>query len=420
MDAPSTHYEERRAEAETKPTPTQEQRQVVLVFQGGGALGAYQAGVYQALHESGIEPDWVIGTSIGAINASLIAGNEPGNRVERLEEFWRRMRRKEFWGLSNWPGLADTTSYWSTVLGGIPGFFEPNPLAFLGAHYPLGRDNAAFYSTAPLEKTLTDLVDFSLIERCTPRLTVGAAQVRTSEMRYFDSGETAITTRHIMASGALPPAFPAVRIDGELYWDGGILSNTPTEAIFEDNPRRNSLIFAVHMWNPMGPEPETIWDVLHRHKDIQYSSRVASHIARLRQVHRLRHVISELVKRIPEDVRKDPVVKDLAEYGCLTRMHVVRCLHLAWTMKIITKTSISARWAFAGAGKPVMRIRSVRCAARRGTMRAIRSKASFCTSRRQTSCPRLNDGFWSLSRLPGRFASPSPRVSSRIADEVVK
>jgi len=326
MDAPSTHYEERRAEAETKPTPTQEQRQVVLVFQGGGALGAYQAGVYQALHESGIEPDWVIGTSIGAINASLIAGNEPGNRVERLEEFWRRMRRKEFRGLSNWPGLADTTSYWSTVLGGIPGFFEPNPLAFLGAHYPLGRDNAAFYSTAPLEKTLTDLVDFSLIERCTPRLTVGAAQVRTSEMRYFDSGETAITTRHIMESGALPPAFPAVRIDGELYWDGGILSNTPTEAIFEDNPRRNSLIFAVHMWNPMGPEPETIWDVLHRHKDIQYSSRVASHIARLRQVHRLRHVISELVKRIPEDVRKDPVVKDLAEYGCLTRMHVVRLL----------------------------------------------------------------------------------------------
>jgi len=138
MDVPSTHYMERnRVQAE-------EQRQVVLVFQGGGALGAYQAGVYQALHESGIEPDWVIGTSIGAINASLIAGNEPRNRVERLEEFWRRMRRKEFWGLSNWPGLADTTSYWSTVLGGIPGFFAPNPLAFLGAHYPLGRDNAAF------------------------------------------------------------------------------------------------------------------------------------------------------------------------------------------------------------------------------------------------------------------------------------
>jgi NTE family protein len=145
-------------------------------------------------------------------------------------------------------------------------------------------------------------------------------------MRYFDSRETAITVRHVMASGALPPAFPAIRIDGDLYWDGGILSNTPTEAIFDDNPRRNSLIFAVHMWNPMGPEPETIWEVLHRHKDIQYSSRVASHIARQRQVHKLRHVISELVKLIPEDARKDPAVKDLAEYGCLTRMHVVRLL----------------------------------------------------------------------------------------------
>jgi NTE family protein len=306
--------------------PSHAPRRVVLVFQGGGALGAYQAGVYQALHEAGIEPDWIIGTSIGAINASLIAGNEPENRLDRLEEFWRRMRRKEFWGLSNWPGVSDTASYWSTLLGGIPGFFEPNPFALLGAHYPLGRDKAGFYSTAPLEKTLCDLVDFTLIPRCTPRLTVGAAHVRTSEMRYFDSGETAITVRHIMASGALPPAFPAVRIDGELYWDGGILSNTPTEAIFDDNPRRNALIFAVHMWNPMGPEPETIWEVLHRHKDIQYSSRVASHIARQRQVHRLRHVVSELVKRMPEEARNDPVVKDLAEYGCLTRMHVVRLL----------------------------------------------------------------------------------------------
>ena len=307
-------------------SPVQRRRQVVLVFQGGGALGAYQAGVYQALHEAGVEPDWIIGTSIGAINASLIAGNEPAIRLERLEEFWRRMRRKEFWGLSSLPGLADTTSYWSTVLGGIPDFFEPNPLAFLGAHYPLGRDKAGFYSTAPLEKTLTDLVDFSLIERCAPRLTVGAAHVRTSQMRYFDSRETAITVRHILASGALPPAFPAVRIDGELYWDGGILSNTPTEAIFDDYPRRNSLIFAVHMWDPMGPEPETIWEVLHRHKDIQYSSRVASHINRQRQVHKLRHVVSELVKFVPEADRDRPVVRDLAEYGCLTQMHVVRLL----------------------------------------------------------------------------------------------
>src|SRR4029450_1867141 len=261
--------------------------QVVLVLQGGGALGSYQAGVYQALHEAEIEPDWIIGTSIGAINASLVAGNEPKNRLERLQEFWRRMRRKELWSRSRWPGVADTANYWTTVLGGIPGFFEPNPLAFFGSHIRLGAEGAGFYSTAPLEKTLSELVDFSLITRCKPRLTVGAAHVRPRGMGYFDSrraGSSAdsrssasrtsdITARHIMASGALPPAFPPVRIDGELYWDGGILSNTPTEAIFEDDPRRNSRMFAGHMWNPTGAEPETIWQVLHRHKDIQYSSR---------------------------------------------------------------------------------------------------------------------------------------------------
>src|SRR6266699_88942 len=304
----------------------QKQRQIVLVFQGGGALGAYQAGVYQALHEAGIEPDWIIGTSIGAINAGLIAGNEPENRLDRLEEFWRRMRRKELWGLSTWPGLSDTTSYWSTLLGGIPGFFEPNPLALLGAHYPLGRDKASYYSTAPLEKTLTELVDFALVKRCTPRLTVGAAHVRSSQMRYFDSRETAITVRHVMASGALPPAFPAIRIDGELYWDGGILSNTPTEAIFDDNPRRNSLIFAVHLWNPSGAEPTTMAEVLNRHKDVQYSSRIASHIARQQQAHRLRHVINQLAARLPEAERNSEAVRELASYGCPTRMHVVRLL----------------------------------------------------------------------------------------------
>jgi NTE family protein len=300
--------------------------QVVLVFQGGGALGAYQAGVYHALHEHGIEPDWIIGTSIGAINASLIAGNAPADRLGRLEEFWRRVQRKEIWNPCAWPQLTDTASYWATVLGGIPGFFAPNPLAFMGAQVPLGADQAGIYSTAPLQQTLDELVDFSLLKVCKPRLTVGAAHVRTSQMRYFDSRECEITARHIMASGALPPAFPAIRIDGELYWDGGILSNTPTEAIFEDHPRRDSLIFAVHMWNPMGPEPGNLLEVLNRHKDIQFSSRVATHIARQRQAHKLRHVVSELVHLIPESERNTDLVRSLADYGCVTQMHVVLLL----------------------------------------------------------------------------------------------
>jgi NTE family protein len=342
-----------RAAAGTVPigTSAPDDRQIVLVFQGGGALGAYQAGAYQALHEAAIEPDWIIGTSIGAINAALIAGNAPADRVARLEEFWRCVRQDSGRGLPwIWSGLADAQSYWATLLGGIPAFFRPNPWAFLGPHIPLGGDRAAFYSTQALRATLGELVDFSLLNKCTPRLTVGAARVRTSEMRYFDSRDVAITVEHVMASGALPPAFPAVRIDGELYWDGGILSNTPTEAIFDDNPRRDSLIFAVHLWNPTGPEPDTIWDVLHRHKDIQYSSRVASHISRQRQVHRLRHVIGELAKHLPEDRRASPQVRELIGYGCLTRMHVVRLLAPRFESENHTKdvdftpAGIAKRW----------------------------------------------------------------------------
>ena len=301
--------------------------QVVLVLQGGGALGSYQAGVYQALHEAGIEPDWIIGTSIGAINASLIAGNSPQNRLSRLREFWKKMEQHPVWSFRDViPGFNEKLSYWATVTNGIPGFFRPNPLAHAGDSYPLGADNAGYYSTVPLQRTLTDLVDFNLLNECKPRLTVGAAHVRTSQMRYFDSRDSELTVRHIMASGALPPAFPAIRIDGELYWDGGILSNTPTEAVFDDNPRRNSLIFAVHLWNPSGDEPATMKDVLNRHKDVQYSSRIASHIARQQQAHRLRHVINQLVARLPEEERKLDAVRELASYGCPTRMHVVRLL----------------------------------------------------------------------------------------------
>ena len=301
--------------------------QIVLVFQGGGALGAYQAGVYQALHEAGIEPDWVIGTSIGAINASLIAGNSREDRLPRLHEFWHRVQRKPTLGATaSWPGVFEPISDWATFAGGVSGFFRPNPFALLGANFPLGPELAGFYSTAPLEATLSDFVDFTLLNRGSPRLTIGAANVRTSDMHYFDTRKMPLTVKHVMASASLPPAFPAVCIDGEYYWDGGILSNTPTEAIFDDYPRRDSLVFVVNVWNPTGPEPKTIWDVLHRHKDIQYSSRVVSHIARQQQLHRLRHVISQLAAHITEPIRATPEVGNLLGYGCVTRMHFVPLL----------------------------------------------------------------------------------------------
>ena len=300
--------------------------QTVIVLQGGGALGAYQVGVYQALHEAGIEPDWVIGTSIGAINASIIAGSPKSERLDRLTDFWRRVEHGQFLGspLPSWFGAAARNML--AVTAGIPAFFKPNPAAFLSAHAPLGAEAAGYYSVAPLRATLEDLVDLDQLNSGEVRLTVGASNVRTSEMRYFDSRDMALGLEHVMASGALPPAFPAVRIDGELYWDGGILSNTPVEVVFDDNPRCNSMVFAVHIWNPHGEEPETIWEVMNRQKDVQYSSRAASHIKRQRQLHRLRHIVAELSALVPPEKKRDNLVAEMASYGCLTRMHVVRLL----------------------------------------------------------------------------------------------
>jgi NTE family protein len=326
--------------------------QFVLVLQGGGALGAYQAGVYQALHEAGVEPDWVVGTSIGAVNASLIAGNKPEHRLAKLKEFWNRVGQVPALKVAaSVPWAGCDSSNWMTLTTGLSGYFKPNPLALLGLHVPLPVDAAGYYSTLPLEATLSDLVDFPSILGGPARLTVGAANVQTGEMRYFDSGHTKLTVRHVMASAALPPAFPAVRIDGELYWDGGILCNTAVEAVFDDNHRRNSLVFAVHIGNPSGPEPETIGQVLNREKEIQYSSRAVSHIRRQKQIHRLRHIIAELAMRLPGEEHQANLVREMASYGCLTRMHIVQLLAPALEGEDHTKDIdfsrkvLRARWA---------------------------------------------------------------------------
>ena len=185
------------------PDKAAEHGQIVLVFQGGGELGAYQAGVYDALHEAGMEPDWIVGTSIGAINASLIAGNEPGDRLARLREFWRLMSFKSFWNEGGtWPQLTQAMSYMNAVAHGLPNFFAPNPFAFFGQKMVLGPENAGYYTTAPLEKTLAGLVNFDLLNSGKPRLTVGAAEVRNGTMRYFDSRDMELCVKHIIASGA--------------------------------------------------------------------------------------------------------------------------------------------------------------------------------------------------------------------------
>jgi NTE family protein len=298
--------------------------QIALVLQGGGALGAYQVGVYEALHEAGVEPDWVIGTSIGAINGAIIAGNPPEMRMQRLEEFWRLVRSDhaaKMWGM--WPAVASAVVHANIVTKGIDGFFAPNPDAAWGMHAPLGIERAAFYKTAPLQETLATLVDFGYVNSGKTRLTLGAVNVRTSAMQYFDSREAPLDARHVMASGALPPAFPAVRIDGDPYWDGGIYSNTPVEVVLDDNPRKNTLIFAANIWHATGQEPKTILDVLARQKDIQYASRANSHVRRQQQIHRLRHVIRELKQHIDADRHDHPEVKRMLDHGCETVMHLM-------------------------------------------------------------------------------------------------
>ena len=301
--------------------------QVVLVLQGGGALGAYQVGVYQALHEAGIEPDWVIGTSIGAINAALIVGNPPGQRLAQLAAFWDRMTQPAPVPPSlDWLGVGPLLANAATVTRGIAGFFAPRPAVWGGAQARVGVDEASYYTTEPLRETLAELLDLKRLHRSPTRLTVGAVQVASGQMRYFDSRDEPLGVEHIMASGALPPAFAAVRINGEAYWDGGLYSNTPIEAVLDDHPRRSSLIFAVNVWQHEAPEPESINDVVARQKDIQYASRDDSHIARQQQIHRLRHVIRELKLHLPAKLQDNPQVQALTAWGCGTTMHVARLL----------------------------------------------------------------------------------------------
>jgi NTE family protein len=292
-------------------------------MQGGGALGAFQAGVYEAMHEAGMEPNWVIGTSIGAINGAIIAGNEAENRLPRLREFWNMVTKGAEEALPWYNFGGSDLRHFGPLLQGIPGFFVPNQQAWLGACAPLGIADASYYSTEPLRQTLNRLIDLSCIGAKGVRLTVGAVNARFGQMRYFDSRDDQLNLDHVIASGALPPAFPAIVIDGEPYWDGGIYSNTPCEVVLDDNPRRDSVIITAQLWQADDDAPDTILGIVNRLKDLQYSSRHVSHIARQQELHRLRHVVRELGKRLPEAERAKPEVQALLSWGCSTVMHIV-------------------------------------------------------------------------------------------------
>jgi NTE family protein len=294
---------------ESRPLPGQ----VVLVMQGGGAPGVYHAGAYQALHEAAIEPDWVIGTSIGAINGAIIAGNQVAHRLERLREFWAHLETRL---LGPWSSLAP-------LLAGVPGFYYPNPAAVWGVDAKVGIEQASLYSVDPLKKLLPDLVDFNLVNSGKPRFTLGLVGVRSGQIRYFDSRKETIGLEHVLGSSAIPPSFPAVRIEGESYWDGGIYSNTPVEVVFNDSPRRDSIVFTVQIWHSRGLEPQSIAQVFMRQKDILFGSRSTSQIVPQAQLHHMRHIVRELVDMLPEERRNAPEVQELAGWGCATTMHLI-------------------------------------------------------------------------------------------------
>jgi NTE family protein len=317
-------------------TPAKAQR--VLVLQGGGALGSYQAGAYQALCHHDFEPEWIAGISIGAVNAAIIAGNPPEKRVERLKEFWEMVSAPVPWTpFSSGDGsrtLFNETSAALIATFGVPGFFRPRfPPALL---WPQGSPQSqSYYDTAPLRATLERLVDFDRINDLKTRLSVGAVRVTTGNFKYFDNFEfrklgKKIGPEHIMASGALPPGFPSVEIEGEHFWDGGIASNTPLDYVLDAEITNDLLIFQVDLFSARGPLPATLLEAAEREKDIRFSSRTRMNTDKNKQVHNTRKALRELVAKLPDYLRNDPSVEILCQAA---RENTVTVVHLIYRSK---------------------------------------------------------------------------------------
>ena len=318
---------------------------VALVLQGGGALGAYQCGVYEGLHEAGILPDCFAGISVGAINAAILAGNAPERRVARLREFWNRVstpalplpRATLDWQREWLDALpkSGASSAWTDTLAalgalwiGQHGFFVPRvPPPFAARAGTKGA--TSFYSVEPLRRSLLELVDFDRINDGTTRFAVGAVNVRTGNFAYFDNRRARIGVEHVLASSALPPGFAAVEIDGESYWDGGVVSNTPLEYIMDETPRRDTLAFQVDLWSARGSLPRTLADVLERHKDIQYSSRTRAGTDRIALQQLLRRTLGELAGHLPGKRFPPKFARALEPWTCTKALNIVHLIYQA-------------------------------------------------------------------------------------------
>jgi NTE family protein len=333
-----------------KDTRTQFE-QIVLLLQGGGALGSYQAGVYQALAEADLHPNWVAGISIGAINSAIIAGNAPDKRVDRLREFWETVSAPPL-GIPYFKSielqnpfvhhLVNQGRAVNILLFGAPNFFTPRvlPGPFLPAPTP---DKASYYDTSPLKDTLERLVDFDRINAGHMRFSVGAVNVATGDFAYFDTATDRITPEHVIASGSLPPGFPATEVAGEYYWDGGLVSNTPLQWVLDCQPRKDTLAFQIDLWSAHGALPHDLTEVEVRHKDIVYSSRTRAATHQYKEAQKLRIAIANFMKQLPDEYRNSEHAKKLQQEADEKVCNIVHFIYRARSYEGIAKDFLFSR-----------------------------------------------------------------------------
>ncbi len=302
---------------------------VALVLQGGGALGSYQAGVIEALEAHGVEIDWVAGISIGAVNAAIVAGNPPERRVERLREFWSL-------SASILPDLplpdSDIFREWAHELSagvvlaaGVPGFFRPRLTPPQWA-VPGSEGALSYYDSAPLRETLDRLVDWDMVNNGDVRLSIGAVEIESGNFRYFDTETDRIDARHIMASGALPPGLPPVEIDGKLYWDGGLVSNTPLIHVL-DHQDQTMLVFQCDLFSAKAERPRTLSDVMGRLTEIRYSSRTRQVTSERVQLRQEREEIRRVLAKLPKALCDDPDIVALRQRADELPVNIVHLIH---------------------------------------------------------------------------------------------
>jgi NTE family protein len=326
----------------------------VLILQGGGALGAYQAGVYQCLLEHNVDIDWVIGTSIGAINSAIIAGNPPEKQFEQLQGFWQSLvphYAPTFWpGMTPWMNLSRSVETIDTLVNGVEGFFKPRPSAMWDMNAKVPIEHAGFYDTSPLKATLEKYVDFDYLNSGAMRISVCAVDIDDGQSVVFDSAHEEICPEHIMASGALPPGFPPIVIDKRAYWDGGVYSNSPLEVFLEDDANRNSLCFMVDLWDAREHRPETMSQVLARYKDIMYASRSKEQLALYQKIQDMQRAIRLLTDNLSAAARKKQELLPAIELGCDRTVNIVHLINKAQPEETQFKDidfsadAINARW----------------------------------------------------------------------------